>query len=870
MDTPAFPPVSVGQTAYPLRSDATARGPLPAPPAAPGAPDFHLLDGPPYANGAPHLGHVLNKHLKDAVARAAAAQGHQMVWRPGWDCHGLPLELAVEKTGVARTDRPAFLAAARAHAQSQVDLQASVFTQQGWCAQWGQPWTTQDPQMEAGTLRVLADLLDAGRVQARFAAVPWCPRCQSTLSGAEQEPRSLTTQAWLVPFALDDGDQLLSWTTTPWTLPLHRALVVHPDARYAALALDGVRAWVSEETAEHWATVLSATLTDQRCTGQALAGRAYRTPWTEHTVVADARVLPAAGTGVLHAVPGLAELDTALARDYGWETLPHLAPNGTLQQSPCSEQLGTQAGSPASTEPVRMPYAHSPWHRVLPYTVEHPHCWRHHVPLLTRPSRQVFLVLDDEVRHRARAMVEQLHFTPESARARLQAAMATRPDWCLSRQRTWGVPLSLFLDRATGQPHARAATWMRRVADAMQVEGVQAWWSRPSGDWLDADVLQDEVDRVDDVLDVWFDSGCVPQLVGAADVVVEGTDQHRGWFQSCLWLAAALDRPLPFKRVVTHGFVLGADGQKLSKSTGGDVKGKQPKGPPPWHQLPTDVVRLWALAGSEGHDKAWSLATVQSAQGASQRLRGVLRFLLANALPQATRLDVQALPAWDRYWWSELTRVVEQSLAHCVQGRTGEALALALPFADTFSSVVLGAWKDRLYCAPAHTVERQQLDGVLRACLVQVARLMSVLMPRALSEAEPFWSADLPSWENPVDAVAPPSVSLEERQEVERVLATRAALATALEQQAKDKGGPTVRRVSGQGLPAWEGQLLADALGVGQVGPECTDQVTVPAPAGVADLRVGLSPDPVCPRCRRPQAVLQAGCCAPCWMRSER
>lgn len=872
MSTPDFPAVNVGQTDYPLRPNATSRGPLSHDSATPPSlrtapndtPGFRLLDGPPYANGVPHLGHVLNKHLKDAVARAAHATGHTVEWRPGWDCHGLPLELAVERTGVDRSDRLGFVAAARTFATGQALGQAEVFHQQGWSADWSAPWRTHDPQMEAGTLRVLADLLDRGHVQTRFAAVPWCPRCQSTLSGAEQEPRALTSEAWLVPFTLEDGDQVLSWTTTPWTLPLHRALVVDPFATYVALTLGDERAWVSRDTAEHWAVLLGATRLPFERTGSELAGRAYRTPWTTGQVVADPRALSQAGTGVLHAVPGLAELDTALARDHDWTLVQHLSTDGRVLASPCAEQNQTFAGAQPSQEPVRAAYAGSPWCRVLPHQVEHPHCWRHHVPLLTRASRQVFLVLDEQVRQRAAHMVDQLTFTPEAGRARLAAAMAARPDWCLSRQRTWGVPLALFLDRATGQPHASAATWMRRTAEAMETQGVEAWWRQPSSAWVQNEADLDTLDRVDDVLDVWFDSGCVPQLVGAGDVVVEGTDQHRGWFQSCLWVAAALGAPLPFKRVATHGFVLGADGLKLSKSTGGDSKGgRGPAVPPPWHQLPTDVVRLWALTGSEGHDKVWSQATVQAAQGAVARLRGVLRFLLANTLVSPTLVDPKTLPVWDRYWWKATVDMADRALALCAQARTGEALSQVMPFADTFSSVVLGAWKDRLYCAPPSSPERQALELALRGCLAAWGRLLSVLMPRAVADAQAWWPTAMEQ-----DAVVP-FVSPKETAQVEQVLAAREALLPTLEAMSQAKGGPTTRRVAASPLPTWPGQLLAAALGVGQVGDFVETLTPVPLASGLHLLAVGLSPDPVCARCRRPQPEWKGGCCAVCVARTQ-
>lgn len=848
-------PVSVGKTDLPLKST-VLHGPVPAlavaaSEASPGV----LLDGPPYANGVPHLGHVLNKHLKDAVARALALQGRAVAWRPGWDCHGLPLELAVEKQGVARTDRLAFLTAARAFADSQVQAQREVFEQQGWMAQWDRPWRTMDPGMEAGTLRVLADLVDAGLVTTGFRAVPWCPACQSTLAGAEQEEKTVQVDTWVAPFKVTDGvaggpdagDCLLSWTTTPWTLPLHQSLFVHPDATYVALTKEGAgRAWVGAEQASVWAQRLGATVSDATCSGAQLTGVAYRTPWAQgFEVRSDASVVPGAGTGVLHAVPGLSELDTQLGQAHGLPMVQWLTPAGRVDQSPCMEQRGLKAGPQASAA-VLPEYVSHPWHLVLPQEQEVAHCWRHKAPLLTRASRQVFLRLTPEVRQRAETMVKGMAFTPEAGRTRLLAAMANRPDWCLSRQRTWGVPVALFLDRTTGQPHPQAGTWMRRVADEVAQRGVEAWWRGQAQDWVGNEADPAQLERVDDVLDVWFDSGCVPQLVGQADVVVEGTDQYRGWFQSCVWVAAALGRPAPFARVVGHGFVVDAHGEKLSKSSGGDAAAK-PKGPaaPAWPTVSSDVVRLWALTGAEGADKSWSAATLQASQSLGARLRGLVRFMVANALPQ-TSTPPETLPAWDRYWWEQSLALADRVVDLAAQGRTGEAVASVLPVAESFSAACLGSWKDRLYCAPAHTAERQALDGVLKGCLEAWGRVVEVLMPRLRAEAVPYW---------PADAVwAFPGLLPAERQEVEAVLAMRAQLGPMAEALGREKVGPGLREVVGWSeAPRWPGQLLADALDVGLVvGPHEGRPV------------VRASSAAVCPRCRRAQPLWVGAICRPC------
>ena len=842
--------VSVGKTDFPLRSKSDDHRPLPLlNPSSGGL--FRLLDGPPYANGLPHLGHVLNKHLKDVVARSAASLGHSLEWRPGWDCHGLPLELAVEKLGGNRQDPVSFVQQARHYATQQALGQKQVFEQQGWAAQWDQPWHTQDPAMEANTLRVFADLLDRGVVDVRFSCVPWCGVCQSTLSNAEQEEKEVERTTMVVPFYLDEKEALLSWTTTPWTLPLHQVLVVNPEGTYCRLEKGDEYAWVAEPQAKLWAEKLGAKVTGVVCQGEQLAGRTYKTPWKEGVVQSDDSVLVDAGTGVLHAVPGLSELDTALGARREWPVYDFVQPNGVLQHSPCEAQNGVKVGELANAC-VYDAYQNTVWMLKSSQTLEVAHCWRHHTPLLSRPSRQVFLHLDNQVRARADALLTQLEMHPPQSRQRLKSSMESRPDWCVSRQRTWGVPLALFLDKESGQPHALASHWMRRVADRVEKEGVEAWWSLPTQTWLLDEESEDNVVRVNDVLDVWFDSGCVPQYLGQGDVVVEGTDQHRGWFQSCLWLSAALDQDLPFKRVLTHGFVLDQSGDKLSKSRGGD------KGKLSWTSYPTDVVRLWALSGQDGHDKVWSEKTVENSQSLLARLRGVVRFLLSNALPE---LDVNPdlyhdqFPVWDRYWWDKLEQVSQDCLVGWKKGHFHEHMVQLQQFAEVFSAVVLGSWKDRLYCAPAHTAERQQLDRVLKACLGHWELVLSALTPRLMQEAKQYWPCG-------VSALPSPLLTKEEKGEVEAVLHVRKELKPVLESLVGQKGGNTTRRFSGwKEAPQWEGQLLADALDVGEFYPEA---VAWEEAVAVLEGWVGKSPNCVCPRCRKAQPVWVGEVCQVC------
>jgi isoleucyl-tRNA synthetase len=876
MSTVPFAPVQVGHTEFPLK----ATGPHPdlrlaLPPSSVEKPRFRLLDGPPYANGALHLGHVLNKHLKDLLVRAAGGQGHSVTWTPRWDCHGLPVELKVEQAGTDRRDPAAFVAAARTYAQSQVHAQRATFDTLGLSADWASPVCTMDPAQQAATLRVLATLAQRGQLDVRHQPTPWCPACRSTVALAEQETKVQPRTEAVMPYEVTQGvpggpqpgDVLLSWTTTPWTLPSHAGLVVHPAARYGAFRLPGssVAAWVSEDA---WSSLQErypdAVWVGAPCAGESLVGVAYRTAFgTAHRVVAHASVQPGGGTGVLHAVPAFAPEDAALGQTFGWPVTQVLGEEGRFTDDAWAPLRGQKAGEPGSQAVVTALQADptawwTPWLQVSTVSRDVACCWRHGAPLVVRPSRQVFLTLTPVVRARAAALVDQMVFEPPMAQERLRHQMASRPDWCLSRQRTWGVPLALLLDRATQQPHPLAAVVMQRVADRVEREGVEAWWTTPPAAWLEGLPVQEaDVVFVPDVVDVWFDSGALAVHQGhPADAVVEGHDQLRGWFQACVWVSAALDRPAPFTRVVTHGFVVDANGHKLAKSNGGD---QATQGVPAWTTLPSDVVRLWAAMGEVGADRPWSKEAVTAAQQAYARLRNTLRFALANvsaATWATTPMPTADWARWDVADWHATHGVRERVLALVSEGRFEPAVRTALDHADQVLSRGLYArLKDRLYCAPVEGPARQAAEAALRAVAGVWLDVLAVLTPQLVAEA---W----PAGERP--AMGPQPTPESESEWVRQAREARSAVTAAWEPQGWKGGLDRARWVGPLPAPAaWEGE---EALGVGQWSPEAapsTEAVPVVTPWGTGWLSP--SPDPTCPRCRRPAPMREGeAVCAPC------
>lgn len=863
-------PVLVGHTLFPLRAPPGQALRLSVPPPAPGSPSFVLLDGPPYANGPIHLGHAYNKHLKDMVVRANAETGADTAWRPGWDCHGLPVELCVEREGADRRDPLAFVAHARTYANTQVARQKASFEALGLAADWEHPYRTMDPQHQAGTMRTFAELLERNLVRVAHRPGPWCPACRSTLAAAEQEEKTVTVETALAPFALDDGGFLVAWTTTPWTLPYHAGLAVHPDATYVRWERDGATMWAAEAAEAHvrawWP---DAEQTDDRTTGTALAGQTYTgATGVRGTVVADGRVSAEAGTGVLHAVPAFSVEDAQLGRTHRWPVVDVLAADGRLNDAGWEAHRGLRAG-PEASAPVLVSMAGTPWFRTVAHAQTVPTCWRHKTPLLTRPSRQVFLDLD-AVRPAALAALDGVVFEPPAARERLRHAVASRPDWCLSRQRVWGVPLALYLDKETGLPCANAAAVVRRVADAVAQDGVEAWWREPDERWLDGLETPETVTRVNDVLDVWFDSGAVAAVLGvSADAVVEGHDQVRGWFQSALWVSAALGLGSPFRHVLVHGFVVGPDGRKLSKSEGGDSK---VSGVPAWGTLPTDLVRVWAAQGEMGQDRPWSAAALTQAEGALHRWRGCVRFALANTPSQdwGEPVDPTQWFALDRADARAMHEAAEEALEELRAGRPQRAATRMLGAAETaLSQGLFMRLKDRLYCAGERSTERRAAVEALRTAVGSLVRVLRVLTPALVAEAEA--NNGRPLLPTPATLGA---TSNGENEAVGEALRWRATLTKAWELQAvRSKGGLSRARVVGLNAvrpTGWCDEAWMEALGVGQLG-----DAVWPGAEACSDERdhafwLGPSPDPLCPRCRQPAVAWpeEDGQCGRCTERT--
>ena len=710
---------------------------------AKGRPTWVLHDGPPYANGAIHIGHAVNKVLKDIIVKSKLLAGYDAPYVPGWDCHGLPIEHAVEKKHGKvgqKLDAAQFRARCREYALEQVDLQRRDFKRLGVIGDWDSPYRTLDFRYEADMLRALARIVERGHVTRGFKPVHWCFDCQSALAEAEieyadkQSPaidvayRSLHPKVLARLFGIEpDATTAVAipiWTTTPWTLPASLAVSLGPELEYALVEgppRDGARQWlvVADALVER---VLKRYGIDEpvvlgRARGDALESQVLQHPFypsREIPVLLGDHVSAEDGTGAVHTAPGHGQEDFAVAQRYGLigkyapaELNPVDGRGIYLDSTPPAGDV-VLAGqhiwkaNDAIVEALRdngSLLAHS----LL--THSYPHCWRHKTPVAFRATPQWFISMEQAgLRRDALAAIKDVQWFPDWGEARIAGMVEGRPDWTISRQRYWVVPIALFVDRETSEPHPQSAALMRKVAERVEREGVDAWYALDPAELLGDDAAR--YDKVSDILDVWFDSGvthaCVleqrPQdgLRKPADMYLEGSDQHRGWFQSSLLTGVAMDGVAPYRQVLTHGFAVDADGRKMSKSLGNVVAPQQVV-----DAMGADVLRLWIAAADYRNEMSVSDEILKRSGDAYRRIRNTARFLLGNLAgfdPQAHLRPLDDMVALDRWIVHRAWEVQERVRAAYERYDFPEIVQALSNFCSVdLGSLYLDVTKDRLY-----------------------------------------------------------------------------------------------------------------------------------------------------------------------------
>ncbi len=626
-----------------------------------GREQFILHDGPPYANGDIHIGHAVNKILKDIIIKSKSMSGFDTPYVPGWDCHGLPIEHAVEKLkGKAGKEVEAniFRKACRTYAQKQVDRQRKDFKRLGVFAEWDKPYLTMNYKTEADIIRAFGQILENDHVDQGYKPVHWCTDCGSALAEAEVEYEDKTSPAIDVRFDVIDKAAFLDrcrhtpdadisdlplsvviWTTTPWTLPANRAVSLHPEFEYVIvqcddaehgkecllLAEDLVKDAMLRYDIEHYHV-------KAYCQGKDLENLMLQHPFYDRQVpiILGDHVTAEAGTGVVHTAPGHGQDDYVVGSRYGIEVDNPVGGDGHfLPDTPLFAGEFVFDANPKVIE-VLQENKRLLRHQNLRHS--YPHCWRHKTPIIFRATPQWFISLEKNgLRQRALETIKEVEWLPDWGEERIRLMVENRPDWCVSRQRFWGVPITLFIHKTTGELHPNTVDLIEQVAQQVEKKGIEAWFSLAPADLLGDEA--DEYEKTTDTLDVWFDSGVTHssvlesqmQVGVPADLYLEGSDQHRGWFQSSLLSSIGMRNDAPYKTVLTHGFTVDAEGKKMSKSKGNVVMPQDVI-----KTLGADILRLWVSATDYRAEMNVSDEILKRIADAYRRLRNTARFLLSN------------------------------------------------------------------------------------------------------------------------------------------------------------------------------------------------------------------------------------------------
>ncbi len=748
-----------------------------------GGPKFILHDGPPYANGQLHIGHGANKILKDMIVKTRQLMGMDARYVPGWDCHGLPIENAIEKKFGRNLSRDEMQSKSRAYATEQIAQQMADFQRIGVLGDWDHPYKTMNPRNEAGEIRAFKRVIERGFVYRGLKPVYWCFDCGSSLAEFEIEYADRTSTAIDVAFESDDPAALAAafgmprldapafaviWTTTAWTIPANQALNINPHLRYALV-----------KTARGY-LVLAASLVEKclqrfklegevvaSCEGKALGGLRFRHPL--HDVDPGYRRLSPVyladyatdvdGTGIVHSSPayGLAAFNSCVT--HGMKVQDILNPVGAhgsyAADFPLFGGMNIWKAVPVIVEALRSagllldaaPLSHS-----------YPHCWRHKTPVIYRAAAQWFIRMDEGVgvftrdkapqtlRRTALEAIEQTSFYPENGRARLRDMIANRPDWCISRQRSWGVPIPFFLHKDSGELHPRTMEILDQAADIVEKGGIEAW-SRVTTEEILGAADAPHYSKSSDILEVWFDSGSTfwhvlrgthPQDHHAhgpeADLYLEGHDQHRGWFHSSLLIACAIEGRAPYRGLLTHGFTVDGSGRKMSKSLGNYMPLAASA-----QKYGAEILRLWCASTDYSGDLAIDDKILARVVDAYRRIRNTLRFLLANtsdfdaskdAVPLHEMLEI------DRWALARAAQLQAEILAHYEAYEFHPVVAKLQNFcSEDLGAFYLDVLKDRLYTTQPKSLARRSAQTALAHITQAMLRWMAPFLSFTAEEA---------------------------------------------------------------------------------------------------------------------------------------
>jgi isoleucyl-tRNA synthetase len=794
-------PVNMTETPFPMRGDLAKREPSWVKgwqdrkvyerirKAAAGRPKFILHDGPPYANGDIHLGHAVNKILKDIVVKSRTLAGFDAPYVPGWDCHGMPIEIQIEKLYGKNLPTADVLTKARAYALEQVDRQRAGFIRLGVLGEWDNPYLTMNFRNEADELRALGKLLERGYVYRGLKPVNWCFDCGSALAEAEveyqdkrdpaidvgfpfAEPEKIAAAFGLPALPTQDGFVVI-WTTTPWTIPSNQALNVHPEVTYALvetsrevagepapllllLAADLVDAALQRFKLE--GKVIATTL------GAALENIRFRHPLHARDAFYDRQspmyladyVTTDSGTGIVHSAPAYGLEDFVSCRQHGMKDdeilTPVMGDGKFVSTLPLFGGLSIWEASKPICEALREAGA---LFELKMFDHSYMHCWRHKTPIVYRATSQWFAGMDVQpidggstLRETALEGIDATQFYPDWGKARLHGMIANRPDWTLSRQRQWGVPMAFFVHKETGELHPRTGELLEQVAQRIEQGGIDAWLALDPQELLGDDAAHYAKNK--DTLDVWFDSGITHQTVlrgthalqshFPADLYLEGSDQHRGWFHSSLLTSSMLNGRPPYKALLTHGFTVDGEGKKMSKSLGNTLAPQKIS-----DTLGADILRLWVASTDYTGELSISDEILKRVTESYRRLRNTLRFLLANTSdfdPQANAVPVDQLLETDRYALANLAALQAVIEKH-YEGYEYHPVVSKLQnyCSEDLGGFYLDILKDRLYTTAVDSAARRSAQTALWHITQSLLRLLAPILSFTVEEAWAVFAA---------------------------------------------------------------------------------------------------------------------------------
>ncbi|NJD07267.1 MAG: isoleucine--tRNA ligase, partial [Methylococcaceae bacterium] len=732
-----------------------------------GRPRFILHDGPPYANGEIHIGHAVNKVLKDIIVKSKNLAGFDAPYVPGWDCHGLPIELQVEKKiGKAGVQVPPaeFRQACRQYAGEQVNIQREEFIRLGVLGDWDQPYLTMDYRFEADIVRALGRIWANGHLSKGSKPVHWCTDCGSALAEAEVEYENKRSLAIDVKFRVVDESAALKrchgvpdhagagplsvviWTTTPWTLPANQAVALNPQLEYAVVQVGDSDERLILAEALMKDTMGRCGIESYRvvayCTGSALEGLMLHHPFLDRQVpvIVGDHVTLDAGTGCVHTAPGHGQEDYAVGLKYKLAVDNPVGDDGKFL--PSTRYFAGQHVMTANPQVVELLKDQGALLHQTSIEHSYPHCWRHKTPVIFRATPQWFIAMDQsKLRAEALEEIKQVQWIPDWGQARIEGMVENRPDWCISRQRNWGVPIALFVHKETGEIHPRSAELIEQVALRIEQQGIDGWFGLDPKELLGE--AAEHYSKMSDTLDVWFDSGvthyCVLEprdgLQFPADLYLEGSDQHRGWFQSSLMASVAISGKAPYKQVLTHGFTVDAQGKKMSKSKGNVVAPQKVM-----KTLGADVLRLWVAATDYRSEMSVSDEILKRTADVYRRLRNTARYLLANLNgfdPSRDLVPAADLLSLDR-WVVDRAFQLQQEV---IEAYDSYQFHLIYQKVHQFCAVDLGAFyldvtKDRNYTGKAAGLPRRSAQT---ACYHIVEALARWLAPITSFTADEIW-----------------------------------------------------------------------------------------------------------------------------------